>query len=108
MSANLSLRRRRITARVKAIAPTGPEVDLGLADIRDSPQRFLLVQENRGSNAHNQSHWFSTHKSAAGATTYIGSEEFPEDWQAALLVDLDTNIVYEPVTKVTWSVRADG
>lgn len=108
MSANLSLRRRRITARVKAIKPSGNEIELGLDNITEEPERYLLIERNIGSAAASQSHWFSTHPSRAAAARAVVGQEYPEDWQVVELLDLDTKIRYVDVPHVTWTVAADG
>lgn len=108
MSANLSRRRRRITAAIKRAEPHGGADDLGLDGLDPVQDRYLLVERNVGSASGSQSHWFSTHRSRKAATDAILGQEYPDDWVTVELVDLDANIVYEPELKITWAVRAGG
>lgn len=86
---------------VAEVDPVGSKDDLGLSDIGDLLQ-FLLVERNVGAASDTQSHWFSTHESAQEAGKYNIEQEYAEEWNIEMLVDLDTGERFEPRCGITF------
>jgi hypothetical protein len=98
-----SLKRRdRRDLIVQAFDTTGSPDDLGLLEFPELCPRFLFIESNVGAAAHTQSHWFSGHPSKASAAQYWLKQEYIDDWEAVLLVDLDTGERFMPRLQITW------
>jgi hypothetical protein len=97
-------RQERVEEIVKAIKPVGRPVDTNAVEVVHADTgRFLLVEKNRGAAAAEQSHWFTSHSSLDAAWSYHDRNEYPEDWEVACAVDLDTGKTYVPGrTTVKW------
>jgi hypothetical protein len=104
-------RESRIDAVLVAVAPYGSAEYTNSDGARLNPDRYLLVEKNVGSAADEQSHYFTTHPSLDEAWAYHDGQEYREDWEVTLAVDLDTGTRYVPGrTTVEWheEVLANG
>jgi hypothetical protein len=82
--------RRRLIAKIGASEGWTPHVDMdaeNMADEMAAPDRYLLIEVGTDRDSRR---WFTTHPSPLQAAEYHLSQQCPQDWRAALLVDLDT------------------
>jgi hypothetical protein len=64
-------------------------------EVRADPDRYLLIEGNcRGSDP---CHWFTGHATLEDAADYWTRQEYREDWDPIVLVDLDTGRRYDPI-----------
>jgi hypothetical protein len=102
----------RIAARVKArdqvVAEIGgPDAlqDGGADELTATPNRFCLVERNY---RYGRGYWVTTWDTADLAGRYVTGQEYAEDWETIILVDLDTGDRYEASLTLTWHDQATG
>lgn len=88
----------RVTQRAHWLA--GRKVS-STCELEDEPDRWLLLQKS----TIDTSTWVSTHADSTQLRQYLAADEYPEDWEPDLLIDLDAGRSFSPITttKVDWA-----
>ncbi len=89
--------KRMVRARRALLGYTAQEEE-NFEEAMRSPGRYLLVEMNyRGAG-----YWATRHKSAEDAADYHTGQEYAEDWEPTLLLDLDTGRRFTGEPRVVW------
>lgn len=96
-------REDRIREVIAALDPVGDGEDTNIAHVFDSPERFLLVEQNVGRAAYMQSHYLTTHDTLEDAGLYHAGQEYAEDWMILYALDLETGVRHEAAMRVVWT-----
>lgn len=87
-------KREILTQYINTYPPRDP--DRHQDDLELDAGRYLLIERNVGGDK--PAHWFSIHYSPEDAAEYHDGQEYAEDWEIEVLVDLETGEELEATT----------